>query len=161
MLAPVIVFAASMLGLSVHWINRKFGEVTYEQILFHMNISLDAETRLMKSFLENTLMISAILLFVLYIVFGLKQYRWAAWERFAERVRRHALKLSLAYLAAVFGFVAYRIDFAEIIEDYRASDVVSDFYEETGLIRAGRKSSLRRANAIWCLSSANLSRRLG
>lgn len=149
MLAPVIVFAASMLGLSVHWINRKFGEVTYEQILFHMNISLDAETRLMKSFLENTLMISAILLFVLYIVFGLKQYRWAAWERLAERVRRHALKLSLAYLAAVFGFVAYRIDFAEIIEDYRASDIVSDFYEEnwvdprrTEVVFAPRKRNL-------------------
>lgn len=130
MTALVIIFAATMLGMSTHWINRKFGDITYEQILFHMNISLDSETRLLKSFLENTLMVSVILLAVLYILFGLKQYRWAVWEKLAVWVRRHALKLSLVYLAAVLGFVAYRIDFAEIVEDYHARNVFSSFYEE-------------------------------
>lgn len=130
MAALVIIFAATMLGMSTHWINRKFGDITYEQILFHMNISLDSETRLLKSFLENTLMLSIILLAVLYILFGLKQYRWAVWEKLAVWVRQHALKLSLVYLAAVLGFVAYRIDFAEIVEDYHARNVFSSFYEE-------------------------------
>lgn len=138
-----------MLGLSVLWINRKFGEITYEQILFHLNISLDAETRLMKSFLENTLMLSVILLVVLWILFGLKQYRWPAWSNFAAKVRRNRLWLALLYLAASLGFTAYRIDFAEIVEDYRARDMVSDFYEEnwinprqTEVVFAPRKRNL-------------------
>lgn len=130
MLALLIIFVASMLGLSVQWIHRKFGEITYEQILFHLNISLDAETRLMKSFLENTLMVSVIVLLVLYIVFGLKEYRWQIWQKIAEKVRFFALKLAFVYLIIVLCFVGYRVDFAEIIEDYHARDVFSDFYEE-------------------------------
>lgn len=130
MLALIIIFAATMLGMSTHWINRKFGDITYEQILFHLNISLDSETRLLKSFLENTLMVSVIVLIVLYILFGMKKYRWPVWERLAEKLRRHAVKISLIYLAAVLGFVSYRVDFAEIIEDYHARNVFSDFYEK-------------------------------
>ena len=54
MLALLIVFAGFMMFSSANWIVRKFGEVTYEQIMFHLNMPFASETRMMLSYAKNT-----------------------------------------------------------------------------------------------------------
>lgn len=57
-----------MLASTSGWIVRKFGEVTYEQLVFHSNIPLDTDARLIKSFLQNTVMTSLIIVVVLFFI---------------------------------------------------------------------------------------------
>ncbi len=130
MLALIMVGISCMLVTAMLWQLRKFGEVTYEQILFHMNISLDSETRLVESFLQNTVMVTAIILTVLYLAFGVRWKRGAYWQAVQERVRRYQNKVAGLVLLGSVIFVAVRLDIGEIIEDYRARSVVSDFYEK-------------------------------
>ena len=61
MVALIVFFAGFMLFSSANWVVRKFGEVTYEQIMFHLNMPFSSEVRMMMSFLKNTVMTGAII----------------------------------------------------------------------------------------------------
>ncbi len=130
MLALLLMGISCLLVTAMNWQLRKFGEVTYEQILFHMNISLDSETRLLTSFLQNTVMVTAIVLVVLYSLFGIK---WS-WGKKVQNIRDKVLfyknKIALIFLICSIVYVAVRLNIAEIIEDYHAKGHVSDFYEK-------------------------------
>ncbi len=130
MLALLLIGISCLLVTAMNWQLRKFGEVTYEQILFHMNISLDSETRLLASFLQNTVMVTAIVLVVLCLLFGIK---WP-WGKKVQNIRDKVLfyknKIALLFLICSIIYVAVRLDIAEIIEDYHAKGHVSDFYEK-------------------------------
>ena len=67
-LSLFIIFISYMLASTSGWIVRKFGEVTYEQLVFHSNIPLDTDARLIKSFMQNTIMVSLIIVIVLFFV---------------------------------------------------------------------------------------------
>ena len=69
MLSLVIFFVGFMLFSSANWIVRKFGEVTYEQIMFHLNMPFSSETRIMLSYFKNTVMTGLIIAVVLAILF--------------------------------------------------------------------------------------------
>ena len=72
MLALFIVFVGFMMFSSANWIVRKFGEVTYEQIMFHLNMPFASETRMMLSYAKNTVMTGAIIVLVLTLLFCYK-----------------------------------------------------------------------------------------
>ena len=72
MLALLVVFIGFMLFSTANWTVRKFGEVTYEQIIFHLNMPFASETRMMLSFLKNTVMTGAIVILVLALIFCYK-----------------------------------------------------------------------------------------
>ena len=38
---------------SARWAIRKFGEMSYEQVIFHLNTPLDSETKLICSYLRS------------------------------------------------------------------------------------------------------------
>ncbi|MBR5154398.1 MAG: sulfatase-like hydrolase/transferase [Alphaproteobacteria bacterium] len=63
-LSLIIIFASYMLVSTSSWIVRKFGEVTYEQLVFHSNIPLDTDARLIKSYFQNTFMVAIIVVLV-------------------------------------------------------------------------------------------------
>ena len=65
----IVIFLSYMLASTSSWIVRKFGEVTYEQLVFHSNIPLDTDMRLVKSFFQNTVMMSFIIVVILFFVF--------------------------------------------------------------------------------------------
>ena len=130
MLSLVMLGLACFLVTAMQWQLRKFGAVTYEQILFHMNISLDSESRLLASFLQNTVMVTAIVLLAVYLLFGVHWQRLGRWVRVQNFVRRYQKTLAGAALFSSFVFVIIRLDICEIIEDYHASSQVSDFYEK-------------------------------
>ena len=114
----------------MNWQLRKFGEVTYEQILFHMNISLDSETRLLTSFLQNTVMVTAIVLVALYLLFVIKWPWGKRWQNIKTNILKQKNKIASLFLVCSIIYVAIRLDIAEIIEDYHAKGHVSDFYEK-------------------------------
>lgn len=129
MLALLMIAVACLLVTATNWQLRKFGEITYEQILFHLNISLDDEGKLFASFLQNTVMITFILLVVLYLLFGIN-WQNKKWNVIRKVVLLYKNKIAgLLLLFAIF-FALWRLNIPEIIEDYRSSSVVSDFYEE-------------------------------
>ena len=130
MLAMLLIGISCLLVTAMNWQLRKFGEVTYEQILFHMNISLDSETRLLESFLQNTVMVTAIVLVVLYLLFGVKWCSGEYFEKIKRRVLRNKNKIAALVLVFSIVFVFIRLDVVEIVEDYQAKDQVSDFYEK-------------------------------
>ena len=130
MVALIVLGISCLLVTAMLWQLRKFGEVTYEQILFHMNISLDSETRLLESFLQNTVMVTAIVLVLVYLSFGIRWNRAGRWQSIQDKVRRYQNKIAALALLGSITFVAIRLDIGEIIDDYRASSNVSNFYEE-------------------------------
>ncbi|MBR2273575.1 MAG: hypothetical protein IJ864_01920 [Alphaproteobacteria bacterium] len=67
-LSLVIVFLGYMLVSTANWVLHKFGNVTYEQVMFHLNVPLDAETKLIHSYLQNTVMMASIITIALYII---------------------------------------------------------------------------------------------
>ena len=69
MLALLIFFVGFMLFSSANWVIDKFGEVTYEQILFHLNMPFSSEIRMVMSFLKNTVMTGVIIAVVLALFF--------------------------------------------------------------------------------------------
>ena len=46
MAALLISFIGYMIFATANWIVSKFGEVTYEQIMFHLNMPFSSETRI-------------------------------------------------------------------------------------------------------------------
>ena len=130
MLALLLIGISCLLVTAMNWQLRKFGEVTYEQILFHMNISLDSETRLLTSFLQNTVMVTAIVLVALYLLFVIKWPWGKRWQNIKTNILKQKNKIASLFLVCSIIYVAIRLDIAEIIEDYHAKDQVSDFYEK-------------------------------
>ena len=55
MLALLVFFAGFMLFSSAGWVVRKFGEVTYEQIMFHLNINHDQRYLVIYLYIEKDL----------------------------------------------------------------------------------------------------------
>ena len=127
MLALLMLGLACLLYTAMNWQLRKFGEVTYEQILFHMNISLDAESKLLASFLQNTVMTAAI---VLAVVYGLSKLNWGRLSAFQAVIAKYRNYLAGGLLLCSVAYVLVKLNIGEIIEDYKASSVVSDFYEK-------------------------------
>ena len=127
MLAWLMLGLACSLYMAMNWQLRKFGEVTYEQILFHMNISLDAESKLLASFLQNTVMTTAI---VLAVVYGVSKLNWGKLSGLKKIVAKYRNYLAGGLLLCSGVYVLIKLNIGEIIADYQASSVVSDFYEK-------------------------------
>lgn len=67
-LSVILVFVSYMLASTASWIPRKFSDVTYEQIVFHLNVPLEGEAKLVYSYLQNTVLIAVILSVVFFVV---------------------------------------------------------------------------------------------
>ena len=130
MLSLFMLGIACFLFTAINWQIRKFGKVTYEQILFHMNISLDDETKLFESFLQNTVLVTVIFLLLVFLLFGVKWQKQGKWQVIQLWVKKYQNKIAFLSLIVVFGFVLWRLNIAEIIKDYRSRNLVSDFYEK-------------------------------
>lgn len=126
-----IFFCGYILFSSANWIIRKFGPVTYEQIMFHLNMPFDSETRLMISYFQNTFMTAAIIAFVLWLLFT---PRYHLKLRFVEPVRvfvyRHRLLLGLLWLVFCIVYFCVRMNVWTMINYRHYKREVSNFYEQ-------------------------------
>lgn len=116
-LSLLLVFFGYMLFSTANWIPRKFGEVSYEQIIFHLNVPLDTEIKLVYSYLQNTLLMSSIITVILY---------------FVARKISPAKCLGFAVVFFLFSLVAsyHKMDVSRIINEYHSRGVMGDLYEK-------------------------------
>ena len=135
MLALLIIFIGYMLISSANWVVRKFGEVTYEQILFHLNMPFSSETRMMLSFLKNTVMTAAIIVLVLLLIFCCKyKFHIKIIDKFREFVYKKRNMLSYIWLVFCVVFVFFKMNIWTMITLHKYKSETSNFYEENYII---------------------------
>ena len=135
MLSLFIFFIGFMLFSSANWVVEKFGEVTYEQIMFHLNMPFSSEIRMIMSYIKNTVMTGAIIVVVLILFFGLKyRVHVKVIDACRDWVRQKRLPLSLAWLAFCFVFVFFRMNVYNMITFHKYKTETSNFYEENYVI---------------------------
>lgn len=116
-LSSFIVFVGYMLIATSGWIPRKFGPVTYEQIVFHMEIPLSTETRLIYSYLQNTVLIALLLVIALAIIMH-------------KTSPRKCLLYSFIFLIFSVILSWHRLDANRLIDEYHHRMVMGNFYEK-------------------------------
>ena len=135
MLSLFIFFIGFMLFSSANWVVEKFGEVTYEQIMFHLNMPFSSEIRMIMSYIKNTVMTGTIIVVVLILFFGLKyRVHVKVIDACRDWVRQKRLPLSLAWLAFCFVFVFFRMNVYNMITFHKYKTETSNFYEENYVI---------------------------
>ncbi len=131
MLALFIVFVGFMMFSSANWIVRKFGEVTYEQIMFHLNMPFASETRMMLSYAKNTVMTGAIIVLVLTLLFCYKyKFHIKLIDKFREFVYQKRNLLSYVWLAFCIVFVFFKMNVWNMITYHKYKSETSNFYEK-------------------------------
>lgn len=135
MLSLFIFFAGFMLFSSANWVVEKFGEVTYEQIMFHLNMPFSSEIRMIMSFFKNTIMTGMIIIVVLLVLFSCKyRFHIKAIDAFRSWVYKKQLVLSLGWLLFCLVFVFFKMNVWNMITFHHYKSVTSNFYEENYVI---------------------------
>ncbi len=127
MLATLVVFIAYLLAATARWLTRKFGVITVDQIIFHLNMPLDSSEKLIRSYFSNVWLAAAGVALVFYLVF-VHKYRkdlplLARLRRYAGRSAAGFLLISLIYTA-----IKMRVD--EMWGQYQRFQTVSTFFED-------------------------------
>ena len=140
MLALLIFFIGFMMFSSANWVVRKFGEVTYEQIMFHLNMPFSSEIRMMMSYLKNTVMTGLIIVLILAIVFCYKyKFHIKLIDAFRAKVYQKRNLLSFIWLAFCLVFVFFKMNVWNMITFHKYKSETSNFYEENYVIPQNTK----------------------
>lgn len=135
MLSLLIFFAGFMLFSSANWVVKKFGEVTYEQIMFHLNMPFSSEFRMVLSYLKNTVMTGTIIVIVLAVLFCCKyKVHIKAIDAFRNFVYRKRLALSIAWFIFCLIFVFFKMNVWNMITFHQYKMETSNFYEQNYVI---------------------------
>ena len=137
-------FFAFLLILSTIWVKKNFGEVSFDQILYHVNFGaenfLESDKSLVFNFIKNTVFVSGILSLLIYCL----QHFYVQIKDILLRIKNllislPSLKTSLAYLhfnklpytllAFSLIFTAYQYSFISYLNDYVFSHH-EDFYAQ-------------------------------
>ena len=120
-----------MIFATANWIIHKFGPVTYEQIIFHLNMPFDSETRLMLSYFKHTVMTGLIIVLVLALLFC-RKYKWhlKIIDKFRDMVANKSLILSFVWLAFCCGWFFIRMNVWTMITYHSIKSETSQFYEQ-------------------------------
>lgn len=131
MLPLFIIFFGFMLFSSANWIIHKFGPVTYEQIMFHLNMPFDSETRLMLSYFKNTVMTGFIIIILLALFFCRKYKLHIKLIDIArDFVYKHRLSFSLGWLAFCIVWFIWRMNVWAMLNYHQYKSETSQFYEQ-------------------------------
>ncbi len=140
MLALLIFFIGFMMFSSANWVVRKFGEVTYEQIMFHLNMPFSSEIRMMMSYLKNTVMTGLIIVLILAIVFCYKyKFHIKIIDAFREKIYKNRNLLSFIWLLFCLVFVFFKMNVWNMITFHKYKSETSNFYEENYVIPQNTK----------------------
>lgn len=135
MLALLIFFMGFMLFSSANWVVKKFGEVTYEQIMFHLNMPFSSEIRMMMSFFKNTVMTGLIIAVVLLVLFNCKyKFHVKLIDSFRCLICKKRLPLSIAWFIFCIVFVFFKMNVWNMITFHKYKTETSTFYEENYVI---------------------------
>ena len=140
MLALFIIFIGFMMFSSANWVVKKFGEFTYEQILFHLNMPFSSETRMMMSFLKNTVMTASIIVLILLLIFCHKyKFHIKIIDKFRDFIYQKRNVLSCIWLIFCVVFVFFKMNVWSMITLHKYKSETSNFYEENYIIPQNTK----------------------
>lgn len=142
-LSITIFFISYMLMSSSKWAIRKFGEMSYEQIVFHLNMPLDSEIKLIYSYLQNTVMIASIIAIVLYFV--------------SKKIKiRKFFTLSILFFICSLSYSWRILNVDKIIKEYRTHSTFGEFYEKYYIDahKVEIKSPLNKRNLIMIFAES-------
>ena len=135
MLALLIFFCGFMIFSTANWIIHKFGVVTYEQIIFHLNMPFDSETRLMLSYFKNTLMTGLIVALVLFLLFWRKyKFHIRLIDKLRDFIYSHRLIISLVWLLFCLVWFFVRMNVWTMINYRSIKSETSNFYEQNYIV---------------------------
>lgn len=130
-----IFFCGFMLFSSAKWIIRKFGPVTYEQILFHLNMPFDSEIRLIFSYLQNTIMTGLIIVIVLWLLFSTYyKIRIKKIQQIRDFIYNYRWILSLLWLLFCVAYFFVKMNVWTMLTYRHHKREVSNFYEQNYVI---------------------------
>ena len=135
MLSLSIIFIGYMIFATANWIIHKFGPVTYEQIMFHLNMPFDSETRLMMSYFKNSIMTATIVVLVLVLLFCRKyKFHIKAIDKIRDYIYNKRLMISLGWLAFCCLWFFVRMNVWTMINYRNIKSETSNFYEQNYVI---------------------------
>lgn len=135
MLSLLVFFFGFMIFSSANWVIHKFGPVTYEQIVFHLNMPFDSETRLMLSYFKHTVMTGLIIVAVLLLLFC-RKYRFHVKiiDKIRDWVYNRRLLLSLVWLGFCLIWFLLRMNVWTMINYRSIKSETSQFYEQNYVV---------------------------
>ena len=116
-LSVFLCFIGYMLISSSKWATKKFGEMSYEQFMFHLNTPLEAEVKLIHSYIQNTVMIATIIAIVIYLL--------------ANKIKKHKLFIiSFSFFICSIIVSWMELNISKIIKEYNTHATFGNFYEK-------------------------------
>lgn len=112
-----LIFIGYMCASTASWMIRKFGKLTYEQIVFHLNVPLDIDIRLLMSFLQNTVITAAVLVIILYV-------------STSKISKKQCLLVSLAFLVGSIFWTYQKLNIGSLLTEKNNFKTVGNFYEQ-------------------------------
>ena len=115
---------------SANWIIRKFGKVTYEQIMFHLNMPYTSERKMVISYIQNTFLTGLLILIGLFLLFyPLYPKCLSFFNPFRKKFFSYRFPLSLMWLFFCIGWFCVRMNVKDMIFYSQYEFEISNFYE--------------------------------
>lgn len=131
MLSLLIFFFGYMIFATANWIIHKFGPVTYEQIMFHLNMPFDSETRLMMSYFKHTAMTALIIVLLLFLLFWRKyKFHVKLIDKARDFIYNRKIYVSLGWLIFCCVWFFIRMNIWTMINYRQIKSETSNFYEQ-------------------------------
>ena len=130
-----LFFFGFIIFSSAKWIIRKFGQVTYEQIMFHLNMPFHSEIRIILSYFQNTFMTGIIITLLLYVLFSQKYHlKYKKLEKIRTYIYQKSLFLNILYFIFCVAYFCVRMNVWTMVTYHRHKRIVSNFYEQNYVI---------------------------
>lgn len=114
---------------------RKFGQVTYEQIMFHLNMPFHSEIRIILSYFQNTFMTAFLLSLLLYILFSQKYHlKYAKIEKARSYIHKKSLRFSVLFFMFCVVYFCVRMNVWTMLTYHSHKRILSNFYETNYVI---------------------------
>ena len=137
LISMLLIFIGYMCASTASWGIRKFGKLTYEQIVFHLNVPLDLDMGLLMSFLQNTVMVAVILVIILYV-------------STSKISKKNCFITSLVVFIIALGWTCNRLNIRGLVEERSKQSVFGNFYEKNYVdpLKVSIKSPNKKRNLI-------------
>jgi len=115
---------------SANWVIRKFGKVTYEQIMFHLNMPFASERKMVISYFQNTFITGFLILLGLCLLFYPRYPKCLSFiNSFRKAVFSKRFSLSVTWLVFCVGWFCVRMNVKDMIFYSQYKFETSNFYE--------------------------------
>jgi len=116
-LAMLLIFLGYICASSASWLVRKFGKLTYEQIVFHSNIPMDTDTGLIVSYLQNTVITATALILIFRV-------------STSKISKKHCLAVAVVFFIASLGWTYQKLNIGSLIAERNSLQTYGNFYEQ-------------------------------